>query len=98
MTVPVLGQVVVLGYLATMAIGVLETAAVVGGLSALSAALYGIGIPKDSVIQYETALKAEGFMVGAHGTAEEMARATAVLGTTGPKSVDLHAGVGAVAA
>ena len=97
-TVPVLGQVVVLGYLATMAIGVLETAAVVGGLSALSAALYGIGIPKDSVIQYETALKADGFMVVAHGTAEEMARAKAVLGTTGPKSVDLHAGVVAVAA
>ena len=97
-TVPVLGQVVVLGYLATMAIGVLETAAVVGGLSALSAALYGIGIPKDSVIQYETALKADGFMVVAHGTAEEMARAKAVLGTTGPKSVDLHAGVVTVAA
>jgi hypothetical protein len=97
-TVPVLGQVVVLGYLATMAIGVLETAAVVGGLSALSAALYGIGIPKDSVIQYETALKADGFMVVAHGTAEEMVRARAVLSKTGPKSVDLHAGVVAVAA
>jgi len=37
-------------------------------------------------------------MVVAHGTAEEMARAKAVLGTTGPKSVDLHAGVVAVAA
>jgi hypothetical protein len=97
-TVPVLGQVVVLGYLATMAIGVLETAAVVGGLSALSAALYGIGIPKDSVIAYETALKADGFMVVAHGTAEEMARAKAVLGTTGPKSVDVHADVVGVAA
>jgi hypothetical protein len=97
-TVPVLGQVVVLGYLATMAIGVLETAAVVGGLSALSAALYGIGIPKDSVIQYETALKADGFMVVAHGTAEEMVRARAVLIKTEPKSVDLHAGVVAVAA
>ncbi len=92
-TVPVVGQVVVLGYLATMAIGVLETAAVVGGLSALSAALYGMGIPKDSVIKYETALKADGFMVVAHGTAVEMARAKAVLGTMSAASLDVHASV-----
>jgi hypothetical protein len=92
-TVPVVGQVVVLGYLATMAIGVLETAAVVGGLSAISAALYGIGIPKDSVIKYETALKADGFMVVAHGTAEEMARAKAVLGTMSAASLDMHPSV-----
>ena len=89
-TVPVVGQVVVLGYLATMAIGALETAAVVGGLSALSAALYGISIPKDSVIKYETALKADGFMVVAHGTAEEMARAKAVLGSQSPSILDVH--------
>jgi hypothetical protein len=89
-TVPVVGQVVVLGYLATMAIGALETGVVIGGLSALSAALYGIGIPKDSVIKYETALKADGFMVVVHGTTEEMARAKAVLGTTGAASLDLH--------
>ena len=94
-TVPVVGQVVVLGYLATMAIGVLETAAVVGGLSAISAALYGIGIPKDSVIKYETALKADGFMVVAHGTAEEMARAKAVLGTMSAASLDMHPSVAA---
>jgi len=89
-SVPVVGQVVVLGYLATMAIGALETAAVVGGLSALSAAFYGIGIPKDSMIKYEAALKADGFMVVAHGTTEEMVRAKAVLGTTSAASLDLH--------
>ncbi len=37
--------------------GALEGAAVVGGLSALGAGLYSIGIPKDSVFQYETAVK-----------------------------------------
>jgi len=55
LTVPVVGHVVVLGYLASVAIGAIENAVVVGGLSALGAALYSIGIPKDSVIQYETA-------------------------------------------
>ena len=59
---------IVLGYLATVVICFLETAVVVGGMSAVGAALYGIGVPKDSVIQYEAAVKADGFMVMAHGT------------------------------
>ena len=66
---------------------------VVGGLSALGAALYSIGIPKDSVIQYETALKADNFLVMARGTAEEMARAKAILGTANPSRLALHPGV-----
>ncbi len=91
-TVPVVGPVVVVGYLAAIALSALETAAVVGGLSALSAALYGIGVPKNSVIQYEAAVKADGFMVMAHGTAEEMARAKTILGTASPSRLDLHTG------
>ena len=81
MTIPVVGHVVVLGYLATVAISAIESAILVGGLSALGAALYSIGVPKDSVLQYEAALKADSFLVMAHGTAEEMARAKAILGT-----------------
>jgi hypothetical protein len=96
MTIPVVGHVVVLGYLAATAISAIEGAIVVGGLSALGAALYGIGVPKDSVIQYEAAVKADGFLVMAHGTAEEMVRAKAILGTTNPTSIDVHAGVKAV--
>ena len=92
-TVPVVGPVVVVGYLAAVALSALETAAVVGGLSALSAALYGIGVPKNSVIQYEAAIKADGFMVMAHGTGEEMARAKTILGTASPTRLDMHAGV-----
>src|SRR3984885_3186046 len=57
MTVPVVGHVVVLGYLATVAIAGLENALLVGGLSALGAALYSAGIPKDSVLNYESAIK-----------------------------------------
>ncbi len=93
MTIPVVGHVVVLGYVASMAISAIESAIVVGGLSALGAALYGIGIPKDSVIQYEAALKADGFLVMAHGSAEEVGRAKAILGTANPSRLDVHAGV-----
>jgi hypothetical protein len=83
---------VVLGYLAAVAIGAVENAALVGGLSAIGAALYSIGVPKDSVIQYEAAVKADSFLVMAHGPAADMARAKDVLGTVHPSSLDLHAG------
>jgi hypothetical protein len=93
MTVPVVGHIIVLGYLATVAISGIESAILVGGLSALGAALYSLGVPKDSVLQYETALKADNFLVMAHGTAEEVARAKAILGTANPSRLDVHAGV-----
>jgi hypothetical protein len=93
MAIPVVGHVVVLGYLATIAIAGLENAAIVGGLSALGAALYSIGVPKDSVIQYETAVKADGFLVMAHGSPEEMARAKTILTEAKPSQLDLVAGV-----
>src|SRR5277367_3257485 len=72
LTIPVVGHIVVLGYLAATAISAVEGALIVGGLSALGATLYSIGIPKDSVIQYEAALKADSFLVTAHGTATEI--------------------------
>jgi hypothetical protein len=95
LSIPVVGHVVVLGYLASMAIYGIENAIFVGGLSALGAALYGIGVPKDSVLQYETAVKADSFLVMAHGTADEMARAKAILGTVKPSRLDVHAGASA---
>jgi hypothetical protein len=93
LTIPVVGHVVVLGYLASIAISAVESAIMVGGLSALGAALYSIGIPKDSVIQYETALKADSFLVMAHGVAADIARAKAILATGNPSRLDVHSGV-----
>jgi hypothetical protein len=78
MTIPFVGHVVVVGYLATIAVAGIENAIIVGRLSALGAAFYSIGIPKDSVLQYETALKADSFPLMAHGTAAEMAGAKAI--------------------
>ncbi len=92
MTIPVIGHVVVLGYLGALVISALESAVFVGGASALGAALYSIGVPKDSVIEYEAAIKADDFLVTAHGTAEEMARAKAILATGNPSRLDAHSG------
>ena len=93
-TVPVVGQVVVLGYLAAIAIAAIENAVIVGAASALAAALFSIGIPRDSVIQYETALKTDRFLVMAHGPAAEIARAKAILGTVNPTRIDMHTATG----
>ncbi len=90
MTVPVIGPVVVLGHLAAMFFAAAEGAVVVGGLSALGAAIVSIGIPKDSVLDYEEALHADGFLIVASGPQSEMARARTILETMAPSRLDLH--------
>jgi hypothetical protein len=89
MTIPLVGHVIVLGYLAAVAMSTVEGAVVVGGLSALGAALYGIGIPKQSIIEYETDMKADRFLVMAHGSESEVARAKGILGTQKPTRIDV---------
>jgi hypothetical protein len=59
-------------------------------LSALGAGLYSIGIPKDSVVKYETALKSDKFLLLAHGTADEVTKARDILQTTHPVEVAVH--------
>ena len=93
MTIPVIGHVIILGYLATMVISGVETAVLVGGVSAFGAALFGMGIPKDSVIQYETELKADNFLVLVHGTPDEAIRARAILGAASPSRLAIHEGL-----
>jgi hypothetical protein len=44
------------------------------------------------VLQYETAVKADAFLVMAHGSSDEAARAKAILGTANASSVDLYSG------
>ncbi|MFZ0862286.1 MAG: hypothetical protein WCA27_28520 [Candidatus Sulfotelmatobacter sp.] len=72
-------------------VGALEGAVVVGGLGALGAGLYSIGIPKDSIVKYETALKTDQFLLIAHGTAAEVAKAKDIIETTHPAYCTLHA-------
>ncbi len=93
LTMPVIGPVMVLGHLAAMVVAAVEGAVLLGGLSALGAALFSIGIPKDSVIQYEQAVKADGYLVVAHGSADEMARSKAILESSNPTRLDLHQNV-----
>jgi hypothetical protein len=90
LTIPALGPIVVLGHLAAVIVSAVEGAVVVGSLSALGATLVKVGLPKESVIHYEAAIRADGFIVMAHGTPDDMARAKAVLATHQPTRLDSH--------
>jgi hypothetical protein len=96
-TAPLVGPDVVLGYLTVVLISALEGALVVGGLSALGAALASIGVPKDSVLQYETALAADSFLVITHGESNEVSHAKAILDGAGQTQLDVHAATAATA-
>ena len=61
--IPGIGPLVMAGPIVAWIVGALEGAVVVGGLSAVGAGLYSIGIPKESILQYETSLKAGKFML-----------------------------------
>ena len=91
--IPGIGPLVVFGPLVGWIVGGLEGAVVVGGLSALGAGLFSIGIPKDSVMKYETALKSDKFLVIAHGTVDEVAEAKSILEATGAAQIAAHSGV-----
>ena len=95
LAVPVVGHVVVLGYLATAVVSALEGAVVVGGISAVSAALFSVGIPHDSIVKYETEIKADRFLVLAHGEPDDIRRAGGILRELGALSVETHDGVDA---
>lgn len=89
--IPGIGPVLVAGPLVAWIVGALEGAAVVGGLSAIGAGLISLGIPKDSVLQYEMAIKTDKFLLMVHGTTAEVERARAVIQNTRAVGVTIHA-------
>ncbi len=88
--IPGIGPLVVAGPLVAWIVGALEGAVIVGCLGAVGVGLYRIGIPKDSIIEYETSLKAGKFLLVAHGTPDEVTRAKAILGATGALETRVH--------
>jgi uncharacterized membrane protein len=88
--VPAIGPLLVAGPLVAWVVAAMEGAVLAGGLSAIGAALYGLGIPKDSVLRYETAIKNGSFVVIAHGTPADVARAHDVIVRTAPATAEHH--------
>src|SRR5580704_6037631 len=96
--IPGIGPVLAAGPVVAWIVGALEGAVIVGGVSALGAGLYSIGIPKNSVLQYETAVKSDKFVLIVHGTAAEVTKAKEVLDSVKPAQLDLHSQEAFVAA
>jgi hypothetical protein len=88
--IPGIGPVLVAGPLVAWIVGALEGAAVLGGLSVIGAGLYGMGIPKNSVLKYEMAVKANKFLLMVHGTASEVEEARVIIASTWPINVTIH--------
>lgn len=88
--IPGIGPILAAGPVVAWIVGALEGAVVVGGLSAFGAGLFSIGIPKDSILKYEAALKTDQFLLIAHGTSAEVARTKEIIETTHPAQCTLH--------
>jgi uncharacterized membrane protein len=88
--IPGVGPLIAAGPVVGWIVSALEGAVVVGGLSALGAGLYSQGIPKNSVLKYETDLKNGKFVVIAHGTAQEAKNAREIIDRANPDSVEDH--------
>jgi hypothetical protein len=89
--IPGIGPLLAAGPVVGWIVAALESALVVGGLSAIGAGLYSVGIPEDSVIKYDVALKAGKYLLVVNGSAEEVVRAKAILATAnGATDVEAH--------
>jgi uncharacterized membrane protein len=96
--IPGLGPILAAGPVVAWIVAGLEGAVEVGALGALGAGLYSIGIPKDSIVKYETALRTDQFLLIVHGTAAEVAQAKDIIETTNPAQFSLHSDEAAVVA
>lgn len=79
---PGFGVVALAGPVVAALVAALEGAVLVGGVSAIGAALMQIGVPKDQVMRYETALKVDKYILMVHGSVEEQDKARTVLEQT----------------
>jgi len=75
---PPVGVVVAAGPIVAVLLAVLEGAAVVGGVSAIAAALTEMGMSAEHAAQHEADVRADRFLVIVHGTPDEVARARAI--------------------
>ena len=87
---PGVGPILVGGPLVSSIVGALEGATVHNGMTALGSALYGMGIPKRSIVNYESALKANKFVLIVHDANGDASKAGEILRRTGPIEIATH--------
>ena len=88
--IPDIGPVVIGGPLVRCIISALEGAAPVDGLSAIGTVFYSIGIPNDSILEYEKSLKSNKLLLVANGAAVEVEQASKILEKTKATDTTIH--------
>ena len=89
--VPGVGPLVVAGSLSSMLLGGVEGAVAGAAVTGVLGWLVGLGISKEKILKYEEAVKAGKFLVIAHGPADAVQKARAILAGSKAEQLDLHA-------
>ena len=71
-------------------IGALQGAFFGGAFGVIGGALTSLGIPENSVVQYEKDIKAGSFLLIAHGSEEEVKNAKSILSSTPTTRLDSY--------
>jgi hypothetical protein len=88
--IPRIGAVLVAGPLALTMVRARAGEDMADAMSALGAGLYSIGIPKDAIVRYESALRAGKLLLIACGTPQEVMKARDTLHGTHPDELNIH--------
>jgi len=76
---PGLGVIAMAGPFVAAFVAALEGAVVIGGMTALGAALSSVGVSSTQVMKYESAVKADKYVLVVHGGAQSAAKARSIL-------------------
>jgi hypothetical protein len=84
------GPLIVAGSLASMVLGGVEGAVAGAAFAGLLGWLAALGISKQHILKYEEYVKAGKYLVVAHGTPQDVAKAQKVLAGTGASELTVH--------
>ena len=88
---PPLGIVAAAGPVTLALVAALEGAVVVGGVSAVCAALVLLGTPHEPALKYEAEVAADRFLLIVHGSPDDVARARGILAAAdAPGALPIH--------
>jgi hypothetical protein len=88
--VPGMRPLFVAGSLAAVLLGGIEGAVAGGAVSGVLGWLFSAGITREKLARYEEAIQTGGFLLVAHGSADEVDRAHAILADSEAEQLDLH--------
>ena len=78
-TCPGTGSLLVIGPISLWVVAILKNSAIFSGLSVLGAMLYSMGLARDSVQDYEEALRKGSYLLIVHGPSQEVMEAKRIL-------------------